>query len=241
MKREFDPGRGKLFERTAKEAKRYRVWKKVLTALLGCIVILLSIVYIASLLYHKFGSLTVSVNRFDANKYALTISETDTFDYRSARVNCRAAEEVTNISKYDLPNNLDSINGEHNGDNYVAYTYYVRNEGEYTLTYEYHLYIANVKNEIDKAIRFRVFVDGVPTDYALTRTDGGGAEPGTEEFLTRSSVCRKQISHFKPGDVTKYTVVIWLEGDDPDCTDDLIGGQLKADMVISVIESSLSE
>lgn len=29
-----------------------------------------------------------------------------------------------------------------------------------------------------------------------------------------------------PTDVHKYTVVIWLEGDDPDCTDELIGGHV---------------
>ena len=33
-----------------------------------------------------------------------------------------------------------------------------------------------------------------------------------------------------PMDVHKYTVVIWLEGDDPDCTDELIGGHIGMQM-----------
>ena len=31
---------------------------------------------------------------------------------------------------------------------------------------------------------------------------------------------------FKPGGVDKFTVVMW-QGDDPDCTDELIGGVFK--------------
>ena len=32
------------------------------------------------------------------------------------------------------------------------------------------------------------------------------------------------------GDVHKYTVVMWLEGDDPECTDELIGGHMGVEM-----------
>jgi hypothetical protein len=44
---------------------------------------------------------------------------------------------------------------------------------------------------------------------------------------------RKQISRYKTGDITKFTIVIWLEGDDPDCVDSIIGGQFKVDMSIN--------
>lgn len=43
-------------------------------------------------------------------------------------------------------------------------------------------------------------------------------------FETDELVARGQQLSVAPGDTHKYTVVIWLEGDDPDCTDDLIGG-----------------
>ena len=33
--------------------------------------------------------------------------------------------------------------------------------------------------------------------------------------------------NFKPHDVDKYTVVIWVEGDDPECLDNLIGAEIK--------------
>ena len=41
-----------------------------------------------------------------------------------------------------------------------------------------------------------------------------------------------------PGDVHKYTVVIWLEGDDPDCSDELIGGHAGMDFRLHLVGES---
>ena len=38
------------------------------------------------------------------------------------------------------------------------------------------------------------------------------------------------VTEVEPQEVHKYTVVIWLEGDDPDCTNDLIGGHAGMEM-----------
>jgi len=48
-------------------------------------------------------------------------------------------------------------------------------------------------------------------------------------FESEDVVARGQQQAVAPGDVHKYTVVIWLEGDDPDCTDALIGGHAGMD------------
>jgi hypothetical protein len=42
----------------------------------------------------------------------------------------------------------------------------------------------------------------------------------------------------EPGETNKYTVVMWLEGDDPDCTDDLIGGHLGLEMQFQLVRKS---
>ena len=43
-----------------------------------------------------------------------------------------------------------------------------------------------------------------------------------------------RINGFEPEEITKFTVVIWIEGNDPDCIDWLVGGQLKVDMLMSI-------
>lgn len=227
-----------LIVRTAEEAKQYTVMRKVLRALLGLLLIIVTIVYIVSILYSRFGSFTVSINKFDAVANCLQISETRDFDDMLIRLNAKAATDITNISQYDLPDDIDAIDGEHNGRNYVAYTFYVKNAGEATYTYEYNLYITNVRNNVDKAIRFRIYRDGIPTTYARTRSDGGGPERGTEEFVSARTVVKDRVANFGPDDITKFTVVIWVEGDDVDCTNELLRGALKSDMTITVVETS---
>ena len=48
-------------------------------------------------------------------------------------------------------------------------------------------------------------------------------------FVTDTVVAMGKKEDMVPMEVHKYTVVIWLEGDDPDCTDDLIGGHVGMD------------
>lgn len=222
--------------RSAAEVKKYRVLTKLLPIAIGAMTIILVLIYIVALLYSRYGAFTVSVNKFDNLDYALTLSESPNFDTRTSRLNSEAEEEITNISTSSLPDFLDNIDGKHNGENYVAYTFYCRNEGKKTVTYSYKLFIANMTLDIEKAVRVRLYVNGESTDYAYPRTDGGeGPEPGTTAFQAGNTIVKKEIPDFKPGDVTKYTVVIWLEGDDPECLDNILGGQFKVDMEMTVL------
>ena len=221
--------------RTAKEVKQYRMLMRIIPIALGCVTLAMALLYAVTVMYSKYGSFTVTVNKFDNVKYALTLSETPDFLNPIGRLNCKASEEITNIDGATLPRDLDRINGEHNGENYVAYTFYCKNAGEATVTYEYQVFIANMTLDIEKAARVRLYVNGEATDYARTRCDGTGPEPGTTEFVSESVVARSQIANFAPGDVTRYTVVIWLEGNDPECLDNILGGEFKIDMSMSII------
>ena len=59
--------------------------------------------------------------------------------------------------------------------------------------------------------------------------------PDGNEFYSNNVMARGRINSLKPGEVTKYTVVIWLEGNDPDCIDWLIGGMMKVEMEMRVV------
>ncbi|MCR5457795.1 MAG: hypothetical protein K6F14_06935 [Clostridiales bacterium] len=222
--------KSKIILRSANEVKKFTVRQKIMRTAIAAMVILAVVIYLISVLYTKTGSFTVSINKFDATQYALTLSDTRDFYTPTAMLNAEISKEITNISESWLPADLDNIDGAHNGDNYVAYTFYLKNAGEGMVAYNYQMYIVNVENDLDEAIRIRLYIDGVWTNYARTATDGSGAEPGTTEFLTDRIVTQGQVRGFNPGDVTKYTVIIWIEGDDPDCIDDLLGGELKVAM-----------
>ena len=61
----------------------------------------------------------------------------------------------------------------------------------------------------------------------------GEAEPGTIKFYSTQDVLVEGRKDFKPGEVDKFTIVIFIEGDDPDCIDALIGGEMKMHMDIT--------
>ena len=230
---------GVTIRRTADEVKRYRRMIKFIPPAIFIAILLLVIGYVLSVLYMKFGAFTVMVNKFDHLDYALTLSENPEFGTQSSRLNCAIDEKITNIDGSKLPDYLDNIDGEHNGENYIAYTFYCMNAGKATVSYTYDLYIANMTLQIEKAARVRLYVNGEYTDYAYPRTDGvEGPEPGTTAFQSQTTIVKKKIENFAPGDVTKFTIVIWLEGPDPDCIDRILGGEMKVDMAMEVVQDS---
>ena len=227
--------RSTFLKRTASEVRNYRVRMKLLSILLALLVTLAGVIYIASVLYEKSGSFTVSVNKYEMQKYGLTLSESADMSRPTSSLNAKVAEKMTNIAGETIAENVDMIDGEHNGRDYVAYTFYVQNAGEVEVSYDYVINLTNVTNALDEAIRVRFYINGEDTTYAKTKSDGTGPEPGTTPFHSAAIVTRGRMEAFKPGDTTKFTVVIWIEGNDPDCIDWLIGGKLKLDMDIAIV------
>lgn len=224
-----------ILRRTAKEVRNYRVHMKLGSALLAILLILTAIIYITAVLYERSGSFTVSIDKYEMTKYGLSLSETKEMARPTSQLNAKIAEKMTNISGENIPDNVDQIDGEHNGRDYIAYTFYVQNAGEVEVAYDYEIRMSGVTNGLDEAIRIRVYINGgEPVTYAKTKSDGTGAEPGTVEFTSEAVVMRGREDGFEPREKTKFTIVIWIEGNDPDCLDWLIGGKMKLDMDISI-------
>ena len=224
-----------VLARTAREVRNYRVRKKILITALICLSLMVGMLYGVSALYKKTGSFTVSIDKYEMTKYGLTLSESRDMMHNTSHLNAKISKEITNIAGETIDANVDMIDGEHNGENYIAYTFYLQNAGEVEIAYDYQINLSGVTQALDEAIRVRLYVDGVQTTYAKTRSDGSGAEPGTTEFYSSNVIMKARKDGFAPGELTKFTVVIWIEGHDPDCIDWLIGGQLKLDMKMNVV------
>ena len=225
--------------RTAKEVKRHVVVMRVLGLLVIILIAIVSIAYAISYFYDKYGSFTVRIDKYDMVKQGLTLSENPDWERTQSVLNADIVYDMTNISGEDLPANLDKVNGSHNGDNYIAYTFYLINSGDDTLSYEGEMTLENVSNKLDEAIRIAVYINGEKTVYGKTKSGGGGKEGDCDaEFDTSNIVMSTKKTGFKPKAKDKYTVVVWLEGNDPDCTDELIGGTLKLGMDFRIIEST---
>lgn len=225
--------------RDAKEVKRHVVLMRIMGLLVIILILIVAVAYAISYFYDKFGSFTVKVNKYDMIHQGLTLSETPEYDKTIAVLNANIVYDMTNISGNDLPENIDKVNGSHNGDNYIAYTFYLINAGDDTVSYTGEMTIENVTKKVDEAVRIAVFKNGVKTVYGKTKSNGGGIESDCDsEFLTSNIVMKTLTEDFKANGKDKYTVVVWLEGNDPDCIDDIIGGTLKLGMNFKITEST---
>ncbi len=225
--------------RSAGEAKRYFIITRVIGLLIIILVAIIAIAYAISYFYDKFGSFTVRVNKYDMVNQGLTLSETPEFDHAISVLNADIVYDMTNISAHDLPENIDKVNGSHNGNNYIAYTFYLINAGDDTISYKGEMSIENVTKGVDEAVRVAIYKNGKKTVYGKTKSNGKGIESDCdEEFLSSNLVMRELKEEFEPKAKDKYTVVIWLEGNDPDCLDNIIGGTIKFGFDFSIVETT---
>ncbi len=198
------------------------------------IALFLIIIYFLLRLFYEGGAFTVALDDDLAKKSGLVMYEKLNEKDTKKILKVDQLEFVDNISINWLPDNLDTQGeGTHNGDNYIAYTFYIENKGADTINYWYTILVDDVVKNVDRAIRIMVFRNGEKEVYAKANESTGQAEKGTTAFKTNDCVVEKQRVDFKSGDIDKFTIVIWIEGDDPDCVDALIGGMMKMHMDIT--------
>lgn len=241
----------------------------ILLALAG---VLIGVLFGFSALTDIQGHFTISMSE-ELFREGFTISETVGFENPTSHLFATLAESVPCISITEIPENVDSIDGSHNGD-YFAYTFYVRNDGASEQQLKWQLNINSESQNLSSAAWVLLFLDGEMTIYAQPNESGESeclppvndntrgytkaplysfnASPeeqyeaittkGTltywrvkpKKFASSAVVESGIITSFKPNDVHKFTVVIWLEGDDPQCTNDLIGGHLGMDFYMEM-------
>ena len=217
-------------EKLKKREKTIRIIKiGILT-----IALFLMIIYFLLRLFYDGGAFTVALDEKLAKKSGLVMYENKDEKNEKKILKVGQLEFVDNISINWIPSDIDNQgDGTHNGPNYIAYTFYLENKGADTINYWYKIAVDDVVKNVDRAIRVMVFENGEKEVYAKRNESTGQAETGTTAFKDDLTVLEKQRTEFKSGDIDRFTVVIWIEGDDPDCVDALIGGMMKMHMDIT--------
>lgn len=218
----------------AKKEKRKKIRSRILKTLLIVIILFLINVYIILSIFYKGENFTVTLDSEYGRESGLVIYEEQANKYQRTFLRSKDIEYFTDISVNWLPENIDNEgDGSHNGRNYIAYTFYAENMGQDTINYWTTIKIDDVVKNVDEAIRVMVFKNGNKVIYAKNNKTTGEPEPDTVAFKNDDTVMLELSENFKVGDIDKYTVVIWVEGDDPECKDDLIGGEIKMHMTLT--------
>lgn len=223
---------------TADKVKKRNVTSRLVKISLLALLLLLIILYvILEIIYHE-GRFTVTLDSNKSLENGLAIFDSLNNSQGKRRLYATPIKFMDNISYKWLPANIDTeADGPHNGENYIAYTFYVENQGKDVIHYWYEVIIDDVIKNVDEAIRIRIYRNGEDVTYAKKSSLGGEPEPNTTPFKdikdAEGTIILEEVKDFQPMSMDKFTIVVWLEGDDPDCTDPLIGGELKMHMVIT--------
>ena len=214
----------KLFAAALLRMDKLSLW------LLG-LLLLVAVLFIAAFMQEKMGNFTINLDRLELFRKGIAIADEPYFEKPTARLVANTVMDATNISIDDLPEDVDQLDGDHNGENYVAYTYYVRNAGKEDVYYEASITLDSCAKGAEEAVRVAVWRNGERTVYAWPSADGS-PEYGCENFIDEKTVCRFREEDFLVGNVDRYTIAIWMEGDDPECVDRIVGGSVEFSMNI---------
>ena len=209
--------------------------RKILAITLGAVLAVLIILFIISMLVSKWGDLVIEIDKPLQNR-GIVLSTDPEFEEKTVSLSARQVQDVTNITYKWLPTDLDTAqDGEHNGKNYLAYTFYCKNDGDEEVDYKATLDITGVAKGADEACRVMVYKNGDAEIYAKGKYDNRDeAEQDTTKFIDDKVIMTTKTEKFKPGDVDKYTIVVWIEGNDSECIDEIRDGWVRMKMLFEV-------
>lgn len=185
-------------------------------------------------LVYNGGDFTITLNREMTTKNGIILYNNSITKDGVNKLAADKLEYMDNISINWIPTDIhEQAEGPHNGKNYIAYTFFLENQGEEAIDYWYTVAIDDVIKDVDTAVRVMIYRNGEKTVYAKLNADTNEAEPNTKPFISDLVPVSEKVENFQVGAIDRYTIVLWLEGDDPDCTNNIIGGEIKMHMEIN--------
>lgn len=202
---------------------------------MGLLILLLffSLLYLVLYVVNSNGYFTIKLDKnLKAERHILLSSDSE-FSAETVEIKVKGLEYMDNITESWIP--MDEVikkEGDNSGDNYIAYTYFIKNDGEQKTDYKSKIVVESIIKNVDDAVRVAVFTNGEKKVYAK-KAKNGKEEPNTIAFLSNHLIMEQERNGLEPGQMDRYTILVWLEGKDPECIDDIIGGEMKMSMVIT--------
>ena len=219
---------------TASKLKRRKKFSKISKIVILVLILLLTITYFILGIIYNGGKFTITLDSSFGLDSGIVLYDSSNRKDGKFKLYADDIDFMDNISYKWIPNDIDNMgDGGHNGDNYIAYTFYIENQGTEVVHYWYQITIDDVIRNVDEAVRIMIIRNGERKIYAKVSSSTGKAEADSVLFYDNKIPVLEEREKFAPGDVDKFTIVVWLEGDDPECVNALIGGEIKMHMDIT--------
>ena len=217
----------------AEKIYKRKFFSRIVKMSLLVLLLFFSILYLILFVVNSNGYFTIKLDKnLKAERHILLSSDSE-FSAETVEIKVKGLEYMDNITESWIP--IDEViqkEGDNSADNYIAYTFFIKNDGENKVDYKNKIVIESVIKNVDDAVRVAVFTNGEKKVYAKKAKDGK-EEPNTIAFLSNHLIMEHERNGLEPGKIDRYTILVWLEGKDPECIDDIIGGEMKMSMIIT--------
>ncbi len=218
---------------TADQLTKQAARMRFATVLIAITTTMLCACYALSTFIDLAQDFTVDIMGDDAKK-VISLSETIDFSAPTTSLGAEKVVDMSNITRTWLPDDIDQYEGSHNGEHYLAYSFYLKNQSLVAIDYTVRIDIISVTKDVDAASRVMVICNDVTTVYAKSPDTDEPLEDDTQLFSGNTVVMNELREDLPSGEIDKYTVVVWLEGNDPECVDAIKGGMMDLAMYFSV-------
>lgn len=206
-----------------KKAYRLKNLIRIFSIVIALIILMLLIIYGATVIANYQKSYPVRVG---GDSEAISLCESGEMNEPTTHLDMPVTTQLDPMSAANIPSDIDSRGGgSHNGEQYLAYTFYARNNVDADAEIRETISIVSSTKHADKALRVRVYRNGVSTTYAAASAVGT-PEYGTVPFADKETVVDQTLA-WEKGQIIQYTIVIWIEGDDPECVNEIGGGTVR--------------
>lgn len=215
---------------------RRKVFVRVIKLAFLFLILLLSIIYFILYVINAKDFFTINLDQNASERKVLYLSENGSLEGLSIKLTADSPSHLDNIT--DKWYNFDEIEKEADGshnfeERYIAYSFYVINYSiEDTVNYYYEIDTLDAVKDADEAMRIRVYLNGKPTTYAKLNRTTGQPEADTTPFYADKIPVLEKRERIGPQEKDRFTIIFWLEGEDPDCVNDILGGKVKFEMNI---------
>ena len=218
---------------TAEKVYRRKLFTRIVKMALLILLLFFSVLYLILYVVNSNGYFTIKLDKNLKSERHILLSSDSEFSAETVEIKVKGLEYMDNITEGWIPfDELISKEGDHSDDNYIAYTFFVKNDGNENVDYKSKIVIESVIKNVDEAVRVALYTNGEKKIYAK-KAKNGKAEPNTISFFSNHLIMQQDRDNIKPGEIDRYTVIVWLEGKDPECIDDIIGGEMKMSMIIT--------
>jgi len=227
---------------TAQRYKKRKKAEKIVIIVLLLLLLFLTVAYFILNIIYNEGSFTISMDKNTYLESNLVMYESLNDRSSVIKLSTTKIEFMDNISIKWLPDNINEEGeGNHNGENYIAYSFYLENQGDEVIDYWYSVTVDDIIKNVDDAVRIMVYINDDVAVYAKKSPITGEAETDTTPFREDDDgmIIQEVRKSMEPDQRDKITIVIWLEGDDPECVNAILGGEMK--MHMDIYESHVEE